>query len=179
VRCSLQSVCVIICIFYRWRSILLSRRKSRILFRWPQPSSLSSTPCFISFHLYLKPFLCLNPVPRSYYTHAGFASKHAKILTLCWILQNWHPNKISRLPKSTATIRLGWGRESILSCHQKICWPERCQKHKPCMMAWMPVAICSSRLLWLGSKQIRFNTNTKQKFWVQLYSQMIQLEVGY
>ncbi len=66
-RCSLQSVVWSFAFFYRWRSILLSRRKSRIFFRHPQPSSPPS-PCFISFHLYVKPF-----------THAGFASKHANM----------------------------------------------------------------------------------------------------
>ncbi len=112
--------CVIICIFYRWRSILLSRRKSRILFRHPQPSSLPP-PCFISFHLYLKPFLCLNPALAAT-TLMQDLHQSMQILTLCWILQNWHPNKISRLPKSTATIRLGWGRESFLPSKNMLAW---------------------------------------------------------
>jgi hypothetical protein len=73
------------------------------------------------------------------------------------------------------------GKRIHPSCHQKICWPERCQKHKPCMMAWMPVAICSSRLLWLGSKQIRFNTiqyKTKQSFGFNSILKWFNLRLG-
>lgn len=89
----------------------------------------SPPPCFISFHLYLKPFLCLNPVLAAT-TLMQDLHQSMQILTLFWILQNWHPNKISRLPKSTATIRLGWGRESFLPSKNML-GLKRCQKHKP------------------------------------------------